>query len=131
MEIEGLTGDIRFSEEGRRQNYTLNVVEMSVNNGVIKVAEWSDETGFTSLSAKYMRSYPKEEYPKNHTYVITTILDEPYLMARKTKVGERYYGKDQYEGYSKDLIDLLAKHLNINCKYIDELGIVNARFLVQ
>lgn len=118
MEIEGLTGDIRFSEDGRRQNYTLNVVEMSVNNGVVKVAEWSDEAGFMPLASKYMRTYPKEDYEKNHTYVVTTILEEPYMMVRKTKVGERYQGKDQYEGYCKDLADLLAKQLNINCKYI-------------
>lgn len=116
MEIEGLTGEIRFSEEGRRQNYTLNVVEMSINSGVVKVAEWSDETGFIPLAAKYMRTHTKEEYEKNHTYVVTMILEEPYLMARKTKVGERYYGKDQYEGYCKDLIDLLARYLNINCE---------------
>lgn len=117
MEIEGLTGEIRFSEEGRRQNYTLNVVEMSVNSGMVKVAEWSDETGFMPLAAKYMRAHPKSNYEKNQTYVVTMVLEEPYLMMRKTKVGERYYGKDLYEGYCKDLADLLAKQLNINCKF--------------
>lgn len=117
MEIEGLTGEIRFSEEGRRQNYTLNVVEISVNSGVVKVAEWSDESGFTPLAAKYMRAHPKGAYEKNQTYIVTSVLEEPYLMMRKTKVGERYYGKDQYEGYCKDLADLLAKQLNINCEY--------------
>lgn len=29
VEIEGLTGDIRFNEEGRRINYTLHIVEMT------------------------------------------------------------------------------------------------------
>lgn len=117
VEIEGLTGEIRFSEEGRRQNYTLNVVEMSVSSGVVKVAEWSDEGGFMPLAAKYMRAHPRGVYEKNQTYVVTTILEEPYLMMRKTKVGERYHGKDLYEGYCKDLAELLAKQLNINCEY--------------
>lgn len=37
VEIEGLTGDIRFNEDGRRQNYTLHVVEMTVNSAMVKV----------------------------------------------------------------------------------------------
>jgi hypothetical protein len=32
VEIEGLTGEIRFSEEGRRINYTLHIVEMTGKN---------------------------------------------------------------------------------------------------
>lgn len=37
VEIEGLTGDVRFNDEGRRQNYTLQVVEMTVNSAMVKV----------------------------------------------------------------------------------------------
>lgn len=33
VEIEGLTGDIRFNEEGRRINYTLHIVEMTGERG--------------------------------------------------------------------------------------------------
>lgn len=38
MEIEGLTGEIRFNDDGRRQNYTLHVVEMTVNSAMVKVS---------------------------------------------------------------------------------------------
>lgn len=37
VELEGLTGDIRFNEAGRRVNYTLHVVEMSINSNIVKV----------------------------------------------------------------------------------------------
>ena len=37
VEIEGLTGDIRFNEAGRRENYTLHVVEMTVKSAMVKV----------------------------------------------------------------------------------------------
>jgi len=37
VELEGLTGEIRFSEEGRRTNYTLHVMEMTVNSAMVKV----------------------------------------------------------------------------------------------
>lgn len=37
MEIEGLTGEVKFNDEGKRQNYTLHVVEMTVNSAMVKV----------------------------------------------------------------------------------------------
>lgn len=38
VETEGLTGQIKFNDEGRRQNYTLDVVEMTVNSAPVKVS---------------------------------------------------------------------------------------------
>lgn len=38
-------------------------------------------------------------------------------MLRKSKVGETLVGNDRYEGYCKDLADLIAKKLKINCEY--------------
>lgn len=72
VELEGLTGEIRFSEEGRRQNYTLHVVEMTVNSAMVKVAEWSDQNGFTPVAAKYVR--PASHIERNRTYIVTTIV---------------------------------------------------------
>lgn len=112
MEIEGLTGDIRFNEDGRRQNYTLEVVEMTVNSGVVKVADWTDQLGFVMENKYNVVSQPHTEYERNRTYVITTILEKPYMW-RKTKPNAE--GNHSYDGYSKDLADLIAKKLGINC----------------
>lgn len=38
-------------------------------------------------------------------------------MLRKAKVGETLNGNDRYEGYCKDLADLISRKLNINCKF--------------
>ncbi|KRT85805.1 hypothetical protein AMK59_749 [Oryctes borbonicus] len=116
VELEGLTGEIRFSEDGRRQNYTLHVVEMTVNSAMVKVAEWSDETGFTSVAAKYVRLKSSAHIEKNHTYIVTTILEEPYVMLRIPEPGEILSGNDRFEGYCKDLADLITKRLGINCE---------------
>ncbi|CAD7083213.1 unnamed protein product [Hermetia illucens] len=113
VEIEGLTGEIRFSEDGRRQNYTLHIVEMTVNSAMVKVAEWSDETGFTPISAKYVRLRPNVEIEKNKTYIVTSLIEEPYLMQRKSRPGEEFEGNDRYEGYCKDLANLIAKKIGI------------------
>ncbi|XP_014487057.1 PREDICTED: glutamate receptor 1 isoform X2 [Dinoponera quadriceps] len=114
VEIEGLTGEIRFNDDGRRQNYTLHVVEMTVNSAMVKVAEWTDEGGFQAISAKYVRLRPHTEIEKNKTYVITTIMEEPYIMKKVSDTGEILVGNDGYEGYCKDLADLIAKKLGIS-----------------
>lgn len=116
VEIEGLTGDIRFNDDGRRQNYSLNVVEMSLDQGFVKVAEWSDETEFMPVAAKYMSTYPLDNVENNRTYIVTTIIEEPYIMVKNLKSGEHLHSNAQYEGYCKDLAEMLAKRLGINRK---------------
>ncbi|KAF7990138.1 hypothetical protein HCN44_009873 [Aphidius gifuensis] len=119
-EIEGLTGQIRFNNDSRRQNYTLHVVEMTVNSAMVKVAEWTDESGFQAISAKYVR-LPSQEIERNKTYIVTTIVEEPYIMLKKLETGKVLVGNDRFEGYCKDLADLIAQKLGI--KY--ELKIVD------
>jgi glutamate receptor, ionotropic, invertebrate len=117
VELEGLTGDIRFSDEGKRINYTLHVVEMTVNSAMVKVAEWSDVSGITPVLAKYTR-IRNHEIEKNKTYVITSPIEEPYMMMKDQRnyPGMVLEGNDRYEGYCKDLADLIAKQLDINCE---------------
>lgn len=55
-----------------------------------------------------------EAFYKNLGFVY--FQDEPYLMMRKTKIGETLNGNDRYEGYCKDLADLISRKLNINCE---------------
>ncbi|CAO1303090.1 unnamed protein product [Diamesa hyperborea] len=114
VELEGLTGDIRFSDEGKRVNYTLHIVEMTVNSAMVKVAEWSDTSGISPVSAKYTR-IKSHEIEKNKTYVMTTIIEEPYMMLKQQDPnGQILEGNDKYEGYCKDLAELIAKKLGIN-----------------
>ncbi|EDW40824.1 glutamate receptor 1 [Drosophila sechellia] len=114
VEIEGLTGDIKFNDDGRRVNYTLHVVEMTVNSAMVKVAEWNDDAGLQPLNAKYVRLRPHVELEKNRTYIVTTVLEEPYIMLKQVAFGEKLHGNNRFEGYCKDLADLLAKELGIN-----------------
>lgn len=118
VEIEGLTGDIRFNEDGRRENYTLSVVEMSSNSDMIKIAEWSDRTHLTPNGKRLERVPPRIDFERNRTYIVTTILEEPYIMLKKPKMGETIDEHDKYIGYCKDLADILAKRLGINCKWV-------------
>jgi hypothetical protein len=39
------------------------------------------------------------------------------MMRTPEQPGENLTGNDRFEGYCKDLADLIAKRLGINCKY--------------
>ena len=38
-------------------------------------------------------------------------------MLKKSEPGENLFGNDRYEGYCKDLADIITKKLNITCKH--------------
>lgn len=90
---------------------------MSSNSDMVKVAEWSDRTHLTPTGKRLERMPPRNDFERNRTYIVTTILEEPYIMLRKTKSGEAIDERDKYVGYCKDLADILAKRLGINCKW--------------
>jgi Ligated ion channel L-glutamate- and glycine-binding site len=87
-----------------------------VNSAMVKVAEWSDVTGIAAVSTKHTR-IKGHDIEKNKTYIVTSLLDEPYLMLKQPdSSGKVLDGNEKYEGYCKDLADLIAKRLDINCK---------------
>lgn len=45
-EIDGLTGVVRFNEEGHRKNFTLQVMELTVDGEMIKVRKTPSLTYF-------------------------------------------------------------------------------------
>ncbi|XP_041987389.1 glutamate receptor 1-like [Aricia agestis] len=109
-DIEGLTGNISFNEEGHRYNFTLHVVEMTVQSAMVKVAQWNDKQGLTLVSPKYIQLHSPVSFETNRSYIVTTIIQEPFLMVKPAEFGQK---EDQYQGFSKDLADLLAKKLGI------------------
>lgn len=96
---------------------------MTVDSGMVKVADWSDRYGFVQMktnaggSGGGDRVQARIDYERNRTYVVTSIIEEPYLMLRKAKPGKVLEGNELYEGYCKDLADLIAHKLGINCTY--------------
>lgn len=134
MEIDGLTGEVRFDDDGRRVNYTLQVVEMSVNSTLQQVALWRDDAGFLPLHGRHgagvggaaatggnsraMFANGNGDYTRNHTYIVTSVLEEPYLMLRTQSSMEHLVGNERFEGYCKDLAELLATRLGIKCECV-------------
>ncbi|XP_054165470.1 glutamate receptor 1-like [Oppia nitens] len=111
--INGLTGVLEFDEQGYRQNFSVDVVEMTINSEMAKIAQWTQEKGLTIVPAKYHRVLQEKTKFDNKTYIVTSILEEPYLMMKSEETGETLKGNDRFEGYSKDLADLIANNLQI------------------
>ena len=73
VEIKGLTGNIKFDNEGFRTDFLLDVVELH-KAGLRKVGSWSSTTGI-NLTKTFGEDYTHiVEILQNKTLTITTIL---------------------------------------------------------
>lgn len=112
--FQGLTGSIRFTSDGCRIDYNVHVVQLNVNNEAVKIAEWSDTKGFEPvIKPARVEVNDTGVLDKDKTYVIQSVLEKPYLMVKESPDAQDRTGNDRYDGYCKDLIDALARELDI------------------
>ncbi|XP_056129260.1 glutamate receptor 1a isoform X1 [Lampris incognitus] len=112
VRIDGLTGHIQFNEKGRRTNYTVSVMELAPS-GPKKVGYWNEDEKYVT-TATYMRGSNDTYGLQNRTYIVTTILESPYVMLKKNH--EQLVGNDKYEGYIVELAAEIAKHVGYHYK---------------
>ncbi|XP_076131442.1 glutamate receptor 1b isoform X2 [Alosa pseudoharengus] len=106
VQFEGITGHVQFNDKGHRTNFTVDVMELRLT-GPKKVGYWNEKYVNT---ATY--SPANETQLLNRTYVVTTILESPYVMLKKNH--ENFEGNDKYEGYCVELAAEIAKHAGYN-----------------
>lgn len=87
---------------------------MNVNSEIVKMGEWSDTRGL-ELVPKTLRQLAYNAIEKNRTFIVTTIIEEPYIMLTTPEAGKVLEGNERYEGYCKDLADIISERLGINC----------------
>lgn len=116
---EGITGILKFDEDGKRKEFVLEIVELS-KVGFKKIGFWDAAKGinYTRTSGEVFDILAEKW--QNKTFVVTSRLGAPFLMERVSKNGEFLVGNNRYEGYSMDLIDGIAKILNFT--YVFELA---------
>uniref|UniRef100_A0A8C4DXF8 Glutamate receptor n=1 Tax=Dicentrarchus labrax TaxID=13489 RepID=A0A8C4DXF8_DICLA len=107
VRLEGLTGWVQFDERGHRTNYTLTVMELS-HSGPRKIGFWNERRGYVNTNI-YRPVVEEFHGLQNRTYVVTTILEAPYMMLKKNH--EQLEGNDRYEGYCAELASEIAKHV--------------------
>ncbi|XP_055797470.1 glutamate receptor 1-like isoform X2 [Salvelinus fontinalis] len=112
VRIEGLTGHVQFNEKGHRTNYTVSVMELSPS-GPLKVGYWNENENYVN-TAVYTPVVEEFFGLQNRTYIVTSILESPYVMLKKNH--EQLVGNDKYEGYCVELAAEIAKHVGYTYK---------------
>ncbi|XP_063063592.1 glutamate receptor ionotropic, kainate 4 [Engraulis encrasicolus] len=103
VELEGLTGHIEFNSKGQRSNYALRIMQ-NAKDGPVQIGQWHSEQGL-SMDRK-LPSLNVTDSLFNTTLVITTILENPYVMLRPNH--QELEGNDRYEGFCVDMLCELA-----------------------
>ncbi|XP_004382092.1 glutamate receptor 2 isoform X2 [Trichechus manatus latirostris] len=112
VQAEGLSGNIKFDQNGKRINYTINIMELKTN-GPRKIGYWS-EVDKMVVTLTELPSGNDTSGLENKTVVVTTILESPYVMMKKNH--ELLEGNERYEGYCVDLAAEIAKHCGFKYK---------------
>ncbi|XP_054269961.1 glutamate receptor ionotropic, kainate 2 isoform X1 [Macrosteles quadrilineatus] len=111
VEMRGLTGVIKFDNQGFRSNFVLDIVELT-KEGLTKIGTWNSTEG-VNFTRTYGEVYTQiVESLQNKTFIVTTILSSPYCMRKDSS--EKLTGNAQFEGYSLDLIHEISKILGFN-----------------
>ncbi|KFO31696.1 Glutamate receptor 2 [Fukomys damarensis] len=112
VQVEGLSGNIKFDQNGKRINYTINIMELKTS-GPRKIGYWS-EVDKMVVTLTELPSGNDTSGLENKTVVVTTILESPYVMMKKNH--EMLEGNERYEGYCVDLAAEIAKHCGFKYK---------------
>ncbi|XP_007450680.1 PREDICTED: glutamate receptor ionotropic, kainate 4 [Lipotes vexillifer] len=111
VELEGLTGHIEFNSKGQRSNYALKILQFT-RNGFRQIGQWHVSDGLSMDSHLYASNVSDSLF--NTTLVVTTILENPYLMLKGNH--QEMEGNDRYEGFCVDMLKELAEILRFNYK---------------
>ncbi|KAM9220519.1 glutamate receptor ionotropic, kainate 4 [Dugong dugon] len=111
VELEGLTGHIEFNSKGQRSNYALKILQFT-KNGFRQIGQWHVAEGLSMDSRLYASNISDSLF--NTTLVVTTILENPYLMLKGNH--QEMEGNDRYEGFCVDMLKELAEILRFNYK---------------
>ncbi|XP_029471702.1 LOW QUALITY PROTEIN: glutamate receptor 2 [Rhinatrema bivittatum] len=112
VQVEGLSGNIKFDQNGKRINYTINIMELK-SNGPRKIGYWS-EVDKMVVTVTDVLSGNDSMGLENKTVIVTTILESPYVMPKKN--ADQLEGNERYEGYCVDLATEIAKHCGFKYK---------------
>ncbi|KFD57020.1 hypothetical protein M513_02277 [Trichuris suis] len=103
--FEGSTGHIQFNGYGKRFNFTVAIMELTLS-GYVKQAYWDEYQGIRVLKS-YSAAKLIPESLKHKELRVTAYMEEPFIMYKKSV--ERLSGNDRYEGFCVDLLERIAE----------------------
>ncbi|XP_072254226.1 glutamate receptor ionotropic, kainate 1 isoform X6 [Pyxicephalus adspersus] len=121
---DGLTGRITFNRtDGLRRDFDLDIISLKedgmekaagettshLNKVWKKIGVWNSNIGLNMTDNTKDKSTNITDSLANRTLIVTTILEDPYVMYRKSD--KPLYGNDRFEGYCLDLLKELSNIL--------------------
>ncbi|XP_073988412.1 glutamate receptor ionotropic, kainate 2-like isoform X2 [Rhodnius prolixus] len=113
IEMEGMSGKIKFDNNGRRTFFTLDVTQL-MSTGFRKIGSWDPENRMTYTRSKSEMERELFQSISNKTFIVVSRLGEPYLREKDPNA----QGNERFEGFSLDLIDEIAKDLKFQYKFV-------------
>ncbi|XP_064608487.1 glutamate receptor 2-like [Liolophura sinensis] len=111
IQLNGLSGNLQFDDNGFRTNVTLHVSRIAENNSVT-IGQWASDTQFNGSSLD-LQKLPNGslEFPlKGILADVVMILEDPFT--RRKRDYEARSGNDRYEGFAVDLLREIADMLD-------------------
>ncbi|CAL8363505.1 unnamed protein product [Merluccius merluccius] len=109
VQWNGLTGQILINKtDGLRKDFDLDVISLK-EDGMEKIGVWNSGTGLNLTDSNKDASTNVTDSMANRTLIVTTILENPYVMYKKSD--KPLYGNDRFEGYCLDLLKELSNIL--------------------
>uniref|UniRef100_A0A3Q4G0S5 Glutamate receptor n=1 Tax=Neolamprologus brichardi TaxID=32507 RepID=A0A3Q4G0S5_NEOBR len=122
----GLTGQIIINKtDGLRKEFDLDVISLKedglektntgnnrLNKVWKKIGVWNSQTGLNLTETNKDSSTNVTDSMANRTLIVTTILENPYVMYKKSD--KPLYGNDRFEGYCLDLLKELSNILGFS-----------------
>ncbi|XP_010729958.1 glutamate receptor ionotropic, kainate 3 [Larimichthys crocea] len=106
---DGLTGRLSFNKtSGLRTDFDLDIISLK-EDGLEKVGKWSASGGLNITEVPKRKGMNITDSLANRSLVISTILEEPYVMLKKSD--KALVGNDRFEGFCIDLLKELANIL--------------------
>ncbi|CAF0911622.1 unnamed protein product [Adineta ricciae] len=109
FEANGITGKIKFDENGLRTDISLEVVDL-VANGVNRNGNWSANTpNRLDVRRNFTKDYEtRKQEIQFQTLKVTTVIEPPYVMWRNDTVSN----ETSFQGFCIDILLTLAERLN-------------------
>ncbi|XP_077421917.1 glutamate receptor ionotropic, kainate 1 isoform X2 [Vanacampus margaritifer] len=112
VQWNGLTGQIVINKtDGLRKDFDLDVISLK-EDGLEKIGVWNSQTGLNLTESNKDSSTNVTDSMANRTLIVTTILENPYVMYKKSD--KPLYGNDRFEGYCLDLLKELSNILGFS-----------------
>ncbi|ESO08945.1 hypothetical protein HELRODRAFT_74189 [Helobdella robusta] len=112
VSLVGLTGNISFNEHGYRQYFNLDLLSLELNRPLKKIGYWTEASGV--IIDKH-NGTSRVDHGANASYIVTTVMESPYLMLKRKLVGDEgkaITGNDRYDGFCADLAIFLSQIVN-------------------